>query len=87
MIGDQMVMVMMTHDDKAKIGEDEKPGKKEPRAPEWIRDPIIQVVVVPGRGIVGDDWWALLIVIVVYYRGVRLGLVFSILARTTWDNS
>jgi len=48
-IGNQMVMMM-----DMKIVQDEKAREEEARTPEWVRNPSVQVVVIPGRGIVGD---------------------------------
>ncbi len=85
-IGDQMVMVVMTNK-ATEIREDEKPGEEESRAPEWVRNPIVQIVVIPGGRIVSDNGRAFLIVIVIDYRGIGLRLVLSILPGTTWRNS
>jgi hypothetical protein len=51
-IGDPVMEVMMAHKDKVEIGQDEESREEEPGSPERIGDPIIQVVIVPGRRIV-----------------------------------
>jgi hypothetical protein len=51
-IGDPVMMVMMTHKDKVEIGQDEESWEEEPGGPERIRNPVIQVVIVPGWRIV-----------------------------------
>jgi hypothetical protein len=71
MVGNQMrrmmmVVVVMMMD--VKIIQDEKTGEEEPGAPEWVRDPSIEVVVIPGRGIVGDDGRTFGVVILVNFR-------------------
>ena len=65
-IGDPVMMVMITHKDKIEIGQDEESGEEEPGEPERIRNPAVQVVIIPGRRIVGDHRWTLFIVIIVY---------------------
>jgi hypothetical protein len=42
--------------------ESREPGT---RAPEWIRDPSVHVVIIPGRRIVCDDWRTFIIVVVI----------------------
>jgi hypothetical protein len=39
---------LINHDGLVKIMQDEVPGEKEPRTPERIRDPGIQVIIRPG---------------------------------------
>jgi hypothetical protein len=51
-IGDPVMMVMMAHKDKVEIGQDEESREEEPGGPERIRNPVIQVVIVPGGRIV-----------------------------------
>jgi hypothetical protein len=51
-IGDPVMMVMMTHEDKVEIGQDEESREEEPGGPERIRNPVIQVAIVPRRRIV-----------------------------------
>ncbi len=48
-----------------KIMQDEKPAKKEPRIPERIRNPTVQIIVGHGRRIVGNYRRAIIIVIIV----------------------
>jgi hypothetical protein len=48
-----------------KIMQDEKPAEKEPRIPERIRNPTIQIIVGQRRRIVGDYRRTIIIVIVV----------------------
>ena len=79
-IADKMVMVT-DEDVPVEIMQTEETRKEESTPPEWIWDPSIEVVVIPWRWIIRDNWWTFIIVIVVYFSRVRLGLVFSIL---TW---
>jgi hypothetical protein len=72
--------------DPVEVVEDEEPAEEESRMPERIRNPAVKVTIVRRRRIVGDHWRAFLIVVVVYYRRVRLGLVFSIRIGATRQN-
>ena len=84
-VRDEMAMAA-NEDDPVKVVQNKKPGEEESRVPEWIRDPGVQVVIIPRRRVVGDDRRTFLIVIVVYYRWVRFGLVFGNLAGITRHN-
>jgi hypothetical protein len=64
-IGDPEMMVMKASDDNVKIVQDEESREEEPGTPERIRNPAIQVVIIPGRRIVGDNRRPFVIVIVV----------------------
>lgn len=55
-----------------KIMEDEKPAEKEPRIPERIRNPTIQIIVGQRRRIIGDYRRTIIIVIVVDNLRVRI---------------
>jgi hypothetical protein len=59
-IGDEMMTTM-----DVKIGQDEKTREPEPGIPEWVRDPCVQVVVIPRRGIVSHNRRTFIVVIVV----------------------
>ena len=48
-----------------KVMEDEEAREKGTGAPEWIRDPSVHVVIIPGRRIVRDDWRTFIIVVVI----------------------
>lgn len=61
-----------------KIGQDEKTGEEETRTPEWVRNPSIKVVVIPGRRIVSDDRRAFTIVVLV---NLRRGKIFTFRGR------
>ena len=63
MIGNMVIMVMMTHKDKIEIGQDEESREEEPCAPERVRNPVIQVVIVLRRRIIGDNRRTFIIVI------------------------
>jgi len=87
-IGDQMVMMVMANEgEPVEVIQDEKPREEKPGVPERVGNPSIEVIVIPGGWVVGDHRWTFFIVIVVYYRGIRLGLVFSVLTATTWNDS
>jgi len=49
------------------VVENEESGKPETGAPEWVRDPCVHVIVIPGRSIVSDDGRPLIVVIIVNY--------------------
>jgi hypothetical protein len=78
--------MMANEDDSVKIMQTEEAREEKSTRPERIRNPGIQVVIVPRRRIVCDNRGAFLIVVVVYCRRVRLGLVFSVLAGTAGHN-
>jgi hypothetical protein len=59
-----MVMVVMA----MKIVQYVKAGEEEPSIPEWVRNPSIQVVVIPGWRIVSNNRWTFSIVVFVYFR-------------------
>ena len=77
---------MMAMNDNTKVSEDEESREKESAVPERIGGPVIQVVIIPRRGVIGDYRRAFFIVIIVYHRRIRLGLIFSILARAARHN-
>ena len=58
-------LVSMEKETSVKIVEDEEPWEPEPRIPKWIRNPGIQVIIIPGRRIVTNNWGALIVVIVI----------------------
>ena len=62
--GDQMVM-MTNEDDPVEVVENEEPGEEETGAPERIRHPGVQVVIVPRRRVVSDYRRALIVVVIV----------------------
>jgi hypothetical protein len=72
--------------DPVEVVQDEEPAEEESRIPEGIRNPAVKVTIVRRRRIVRDYRWAFLIVVIVYYRRVRLGLAFSVLAGTAGHN-
>jgi hypothetical protein len=80
MIGDPKMMVVMAHNDNVKVVQDEESREEEPCTPERIRNPAIQVVIIPGRRIVGDNRRPFVIVIVVDF--LRLN-VFATCGRLT----
>jgi hypothetical protein len=41
--------------------------------PEWVWDPSIHVIVIPGRGIVANHGWTFVVIIIVDYR--RIGVI------------
>jgi hypothetical protein len=55
--------------------------------PEWIWNPGIHIIVIPGRRIIGDYRRTLVIIIIVYYSTANLRLVFSILTGAGGYNS
>ena len=66
------MMTVMMPDIDIEIVQDEEPREEESRAPEWIRDPGVEVVVIPGRWVISDDRRTFLIVVVVDDRGLNV---------------
>lgn len=52
------------------IVEDEESGEPETGPPERVRDPRVQVIVIPGRRVVSDNGRPFTVVIVVNYIGI-----------------
>jgi hypothetical protein len=52
-------------DDCVKVMKNEESGEPESRAPEWIRDPSIHIVVIPGRRVISDNRRSLIIIVVI----------------------
>ena len=55
--------------------------------PERVRDPIVQVIIVPGWRIISNHWRALIRVVIIYYCWVELSLIFSILSGAAGHDS
>ena len=90
MIGDPKMMVMKAPDENVKIVQDEESREEEPGTPERIRNPVIQVVIIPGRSIVGDNRRPFVIVIIVDFLrlnvfGARGGLTLRVLLGSGRD--
>ena len=68
----------MKKETSVKIAKDEESREPEPCIPEWIRDPGIQVVIIPGRRIVANNWGALIVVIIIDDRWF---IVFRVILR------
>ena len=85
MIGDH-TPTMTNDDNPVEVVQDEEAGEEESRMPERIRNPCVKVIIIPWRRIVCDNRRTFIIVIIVYYRRIRLGLVFSIFANATRRN-
>jgi hypothetical protein len=73
--------LLMHVDDPVKVMKNEEPTEVEPVPPEGIRNPRIEIMIIPGWRIVGDHWRPSLVVIVVDHRRIwvfggslRLGL-------------
>jgi hypothetical protein len=84
-IADKMVMVT-EEDVPVEIMQTEETRIEKSTPPERIWDPGIEIVVVPRRWIIGDNWRTFLIVVVVYFGRVGLSLIFSILTRAAGYN-
>jgi len=84
-IADKMVMVT-DEDAPVKIMKAVETCEEESTPPEWIWDPSIEIVVIPWRWIIRDNWWTFIIIIVVYFSRVKLGLIFGILSGATGDD-
>jgi hypothetical protein len=84
-IGDEKPM-MAHQDDSVKIMQTEEAREEKSTPPEWVRNPGVQIIIVPWWRIVRDYRRTFFIVIVVYYGRVKLGLIFSVLAGATRHN-
>jgi hypothetical protein len=85
MIGDERDMPMSMNT-PVEIMEDKEPREIKPGVPEWAGDPGVQVIIIPGRGIIGDYRRAFGIVIIIDFGGCRVlrggrGWTFSVLIR------
>ena len=69
MIGNVAVSVVSVMG-SMEVVEDEESGEPEAGGPEWVRDPCVHVIVIPGRRIVSDDGWPFIVIVVVNYIGV-----------------
>jgi hypothetical protein len=79
-VGDNKGVVMEEYM-PMEIMQDKKPGEKEPRTPERIRNPSIQIIIRLGRRIVGNHRRAIIIIIVVNNLGGRSrGVIISLLS-------
>jgi hypothetical protein len=79
-VGDHKGVVMEKYM-PMKIMQDKEPGKKEPRTPERIRNPSIQVIIRLGRRVVGNHRRAIIIIIVVNnLRGRRRRVIIYLLS-------
>ncbi len=52
------------------VVEDEVSGEMEAGPPEWVRDPCVHVIIIPGRRIVSDDGRPFIIVVVINDVGI-----------------
>ena len=52
------------------IVENKESGEPETRAPEWVRDPCVHIIVIPGGRVVSDDGRSFIVVVVVNYIGI-----------------
>jgi hypothetical protein len=59
-------LTMTNPDHPVEVVQGEEPGEEEAGIPEWIRNPGVQIIIIPWRRIVCDNRWAFLIVIVIY---------------------
>jgi hypothetical protein len=74
---------MANDDGPVEVVQDEEPAEIEPGPPERIRDPGVQVIIIPRRGVIRDNRRAFLIIIVVYNLRANLRSAFSIRAGVT----
>jgi hypothetical protein len=84
-IGDDVVMSMPMNV-SMEIMENKVPREIEPGVPEWAGDPGVQVIIIPGRRVIGDDRRAFGIVIIIDFGGCRVlrgsrGWAFTVLIR------
>jgi len=75
---------VMAESNSMKVMQDEEPREEEPGAPEWGRDPCIEVVIIPWRRIISHHGWPLVVIVILDYGGtiwtvILRWLVFGIL--------
>lgn len=72
--GDHMVAddhyFSMHNNDFVEVVQDEESREPESRAPKWKRNPGIQAIIIPRRGIVRNNRRTLIVVIIVNYLGL-----------------
>jgi hypothetical protein len=73
------------------IMENKEPREIKPGVPEWTGDPGIQVIIIPGRWIIGDDRRSYGIVIIIDFGGCRVlrgcrGYAFTVFFRPPLSN-
>jgi hypothetical protein len=71
---------MTNENDPMKIVQAEEAREEKSIPPKRIGNPGVQIIIIPRWRIVCDYRRAFLVIIVVYYRRVKLGLFFSVLA-------
>jgi hypothetical protein len=89
-IGDDIVMPMPMNR-SMEIMENKEPREIKPGTPEWAGDPCIHVIIIPWRGIIGDNRRALGIVIIIDFGGCRVlrggrGWAFTVFIRPPLSN-
>jgi len=72
-------MVMMRVHNEIEIAENEESREKQPAIPEGIGNPVIEIVVIPRRRIVGDDRGSFIVIVAAY------GILVHILIRVGWS--
>jgi hypothetical protein len=90
MIGNDVVMPMPMNM-SMEIMENKEPREIKPGVPERAGDPGIQVIIIPGRGVIGDDRRAFGIVIIIDFGGCRVlrgcrGWAFTVFFRSPLSN-
>jgi len=80
-IADAVMTIMVM-----KIIQDKKAREEGTRTPEWVGNPSVKGVIIPGRWIVSDDGRPFIVVVVVNYRRRNkftacLRLAFGVLVR------
>ncbi len=84
-----MMMVVVKHKE-IEIVQNEESWEKEPRVPEGIGNPRIQIAIIVGRRIIANDWRTFLVVIIVdvgrrHIWACLRGLILRILIRRRRD--
>ena len=91
-VSDPKAMMMVTNKNKRiKIVQDKKSWEEEPGAPERIRNPVIQIIIVPWRRIIGYNRGSFFVVIIVDFLWLNVfaacrGLIFRVLAGSWRDH-
>jgi hypothetical protein len=73
-----------THeDDPMEVMQAEETREEKSTRPEWVGDPSIHIIVIPGWRIVAHDGWTFVVIIIVDHR--RIGVITVIHRRFASD--
>jgi hypothetical protein len=64
---------MTNGNDLVEVVQDEEAPEEETGPPEWVWNPTIHIIVIPGRRIIADHGWTFVVIVIVDYR--RIGVI------------